>query len=156
MIEKTACRMGVRRSSDGFGFITAMTAEEPGMRGYHAERRAASLKARGLPDPCNDTRYWAGAERRRLLMNSLLEEARRDPTLETLRAFIQFRDPRRGYVCYNGETFHPEDLPVEFTLRTTIWTLREGAALWWAKEGDTASFDNPKPPVSFTGAWAWS
>ena len=45
---KSACRIGVRRGPNGFGFITAMTAEEPGMQGDLAERHAASLEARYL------------------------------------------------------------------------------------------------------------
>ena len=46
MIEKSACRIGTRRRNDGFGFITAMTAEEPGMRAFLADRRAAQQNSR--------------------------------------------------------------------------------------------------------------
>lgn len=155
MIEKSACRIGVRKSRDGFGFITACTAEEPGMQAYLADRRAYSLKARGLPPDCADTLYWAGAERRRMLMNALLEEARANPTLETLRRIIQFRDPARGQVCYNGEELYPGGTRLEFTLRTQIWLLREGRALWWAKDGDTPSYENRKPDVVFKDVFLW-
>jgi len=154
MIEKSACRIGVRRSRDGFGFITAMTAEEPGMHAFLAERRAASLQARNLPPDCDDVHFWRGADQRRALMNELLDEARANPTLETLRRFIQFRDPKRGLVCYNGELL-PGGTPLEHTIRTTIWLLREGRAQWWALEGDTPSFENRKEDVRVQDAGLW-
>jgi len=155
MIEKSACRIGVRRSPDGFGFVTAMTAEEPGMNAFLRERRAASLIARNLPDPCADTVYWNGADHRHELMKELLNEARSAPTLEKLRSIIQFRDSARGQVCYNGEVFFPGGPPCEYTLRTSIWLLREGRAKWWAKEGDVPSFENPKPDVHYSDVWLW-
>ncbi len=155
MVEKSACRIGVRHSPDGFGFITAMTMHEPSMKAYLADRQAASLKARGLPEECADTAYWRGAGRRHDLMNELLEEARESPTLEGLRRFIQFRDPRRGQVCYNGEILFPGGPPCEHTLRTTIWLLREGRAMWWAKEGDTPSFENRMPDLDYKDVWLW-
>jgi hypothetical protein len=155
MIEKSACRIGVRKSRDGFGFITACTAEEPGMKAYLADRRAYSLKARKLPAECPDTIYWGIAEKRRNLMNQLLDEARANPTLEKLRQIIQFRDPKRGQVCYNGEELYPGGTPLEFTLRTQIWLLREGRALWWAKEGQTPSYENRKEDVVFKDVFLW-
>jgi len=155
MVEKSACRIGVRYSPDGFGFITAMTAEEPGMHAFLEDRRFASLKARGMTEDSNDLRYWRGADARRALMSELLDEARQHPTLEKLRQMIQFRDPKRGYVCYNAEVFHPGDFPVEFTLKSSIWLLREGKAQWWAKEGDTPSFENRKPDVKFNDVLTW-
>lgn len=154
MVEKSACRIGVRRSPDGFGFITAMTAEEPGMHAFLADRRAHSLKARGLPSDCDDAAYWTGADKRRALMAELLDEARANPTLEGLCRFIQFRDPRRGLVCYNGEPL-PSGQPVEHTIRTTIWLLREGRAQWWALENGKPSFENRKEDVRFENVLTW-
>lgn len=154
MIEKSACRIGVRRSPDGFGFITAMTAEEPGMNAWLADRRAYSLKARNLPPDCDDVHYWRGGDRRRELMNELLDEGRKAPTLEKLRSIIQFRDPRRGLVCYNGELL-PGGTPVEHTIRTAIWLLREGRAMWWALEAGKPSFENRKPDVEFKDVLRW-
>jgi hypothetical protein len=155
MVEKSRCRIGVRYSPDGFGFITAMTMNEPAMKAYLHDRRAYSLKARGLAAPCNDTDYWAEADHRYQLMTELLDEARRAPTLEKLRQIIQFRDPVRGKVCYNGERLKPEYAPCEFTLRTSIWLLREGRAQWWAKQGDTPSFANRQPDVTYPDALRW-
>lgn len=155
MIEKSACRIGVRRSPDGFGFVTEMTAEEPSMRAYLAETRAASLKARDLPEECSDTVHWRDADHRRELMQELLDEARKNPTLEGLRRIIQFRDPKRGKVCYNGEILTPGGPPCNFTLRTTIWLLREGRAMWWAKEGDKPSFENRKEDIEFKDVLLW-
>jgi hypothetical protein len=154
MVEKSACRIGVRRSPDGFGLITAMTAEEPAMNAYLADRRAHSLKARGLPPDCDDAAYWKGGDRRRALMNELLDEGRKNPTLEKLRQVIQFRDPKRGLVCYNGEPL-PSGAPVEHTIRTTIWLLREGRAMWWAIDGATPSFKNRREDVEFKDVLRW-
>ena len=156
MIEKTACRIGVRRSSDGFGFVTAMTAEHPEMNAYLADRRAASLVSRGLPDPCDDTRYWALQDQRRAIMTRLLEEARRESTLEKMRALMQYRGPD-GFVCDNGDVLHPGGPPIEFTLRTTIVCLAEGRALWWARDSETGSpsWENPMPDVKFDNVLLW-
>jgi hypothetical protein len=155
MIEKSACRIGVRWSPDGFAFITAMTVAEPAMNAYLADRRAASLKARHLPEDCSDTTYWRGADHRRALLDALLDEARKAPTLEKLRQIMQFRDPKRGYVCYNAEVFHSGGPPCEYTLRTSLWILRERRAQWWAKAGDVPSFENLQPDVTYSDVLAW-
>ena len=64
-------------------------------------------------------------------------------------------DPERGQVCYNGEIFFPGGPSSEFTLRTSLWLLREGRAMWWAKDGDTPSFENRKEDVSYSDVWLW-
>src|SRR5688572_19612274 len=91
MIEKSATRIGVRYSPDGFGFITAMTQEHPEMQKYVRGKRAESLKARGLPEDCADAHYWGLQDKRQRLMTELLDEARKNPTVENLRKIIQFR-----------------------------------------------------------------
>jgi len=155
MIEKSACRIGVRRSPDGFAFITAMTAQEAGMKTFLQDRRTASILARRLPKENEDATYWKAQDRRGQLMNELLDEARKNPTVETLRRFIQFRDPQRGNVCGNGEVLFPGGHPSEYTLRTSLWLLREGKAMWWGREGDKPSFENRKPDVTYDGVWLW-
>ncbi len=155
MIEKSACRIGVRWSKDGFGFITAMTAEHPDMNAYLNDRRQASIKVRNLKPGSCDEIYWQKQDSRRRLMNELLDEARKNPTLETMKRFIQFRDPERGNVCGNGERYAPECPESEYTVRTVIWLLKEGRALWWAKKGDIPSFENPMPQVRFENVLLW-
>jgi hypothetical protein len=155
MIEKSACRIGVRWSEDGFGFITAMTAEHPEMNKYLQDRRQASLKARNLgPGSCDEI-YWKKQDQRRQLMNELLEDARKNPTLETMRRFIQFRDPVRGNVCGNGEIYEKGCPPSEYTVRTIIWLLSKGKALWWARKDNIPSFENPMPDVKFENVLLW-
>lgn len=154
MIEKSACRIGVRRSQDGFGFITAMTAEEPGMRAFLADRRAYSIQARGLSSPCADTRYWDAQDNRHVIMTRLLAEARREPTVEKLRQIMQYRGPD-GVVCDNGDVLFPGDPPIEHTIKTTIWLLSEGCAQWWAMEGETPSFKNRKEDVQYDNIHPW-
>jgi hypothetical protein len=155
MIEKSACRIGVRWSPDGFGFITAMTAEDPGMNAFLADRRAASVKARGLPPGNSDEPYWAKQDARRLLMNELLAEARKNPTYEVMRQFIQFRDPVRGNVCGFGERCIPDGPESEFTIRTMIFELRAARAHWWAQEGNTPSWKRPMPDECFPDVLPW-
>jgi hypothetical protein len=158
MIEKTACRIAVRYSPDGFAFITAMVQDDPAMKAYHADRKAASLVARGLPTPCADTAYWAAQERRLAIMKELLEESRRHPTLQQLQRFVQFRDPERGNVAGNGEILFPGGLPSEHTVKTTIWLLTEGKAIWWSRDHQRGipSWQNRMPDVTFRGVWSWS
>lgn len=155
MIEKSACRIGVRWSPDGFAFITAMTAQEPGMQTFLQDRRTASILARKLPKENADAAYWKAQDKRGRLMNELLDDARRNPTVETMRRFIQFRDPQRGNVCGNGEIYFPGGQPSEYTLKTSLWLLGEGRAMWWAREGDKPSFENRKPDVTFENVWLW-
>lgn len=156
MIEKTACRIAVRRSRDGFGFVTAMTQEDPDLRRFVAERRAASLKARGLSSPCADTRYWDAQDARRTVLNRLLDDARANPTLETLRAMMQYRGPD-GLVAGNGDVLHPGDPGIEHTLRTQIFCLAEGRTLWWARDNarDIPSWENRREDVTFKDVWLW-
>ncbi len=156
MIEKTACRIGIRKGV-GFGFITAMTQLHPDMQKYVRERRAQSIVDRKLPTPCVDSVYWEMQDNRAKLMNELLEDAKKNPSVETLRRFIQFRDPNRGNVAGNGEIMFDGKTPLEHTLKTTIWKLRDGAALWWARDKDrgTPSWENRMPDVQFNGVWKW-
>ena len=156
MIEKSACRIGVRWSPDGFAFITAMTAEEPGMNAFLADRRAASIKARRLPPGNADEAYWKKQDSRRQLMNELLADARQRPTIESLRRLIQFRDPVRGNVCGFGERYLADGPESECTIRTAIWELRAGRARWWAQQGDTPSWNNRMPDVEYRDVLTWS
>jgi len=155
MVEMSACRIGVRRSNDGFGFITAMTAEEPTFRAYLDKTRDASLKARDLPEDCDDTTYWKKCDQRRELLNEMLDEARQNPTLEKLRSMIQCRDPKRGFVCYDGDPIQPGGPPLEWTMRTAIWMLNEKKAIWWSKEGDAPSWETRMSDVEFKEVLPW-
>lgn len=156
MIEKTAARIGVRWSPDGFGFVTAMTAEDPEMNAYLADRRKASLVSRGLTDPCGDTRYWELQDQRRVLMNRLIDEARRDPSLESVRTMLQYRGDD-GMTCDNGDVLHPSDPPIEYTLRTHIVSLGEARAWWWArdKQRNIPSWENPQEDVVYDDVLRW-
>jgi len=155
MIEKTACRIGVRRTS-GFGFITAMTAQHPEMRAFLEDRRAASLVDRGLPTPCPDTVYWELQQKRHDIMARLLDEARKAPTLEKLRALMQYRG-KDGMVADNGDIIFPGGPPIEHTLRTHIVCLAEGRSLWWARDKKTGkpSWENRMPDVTFKDVMLW-
>jgi hypothetical protein len=133
MIEKSACRIGVRMARDGFGFVTAMTAEHPEMHAFLEDRRNASLKARNMRPPCVDTAYWDTQDRRRAIMNRLIDEAKKAPTFENLRALMQYRG-KDGMVADNGEVLFPGGPPCEHTVRICIWCLREGVTAWWARD----------------------
>lgn len=158
MIEKTTCRIGVRWSTDGFGYITAMTQHDPEIRKYVHQKRAESLPARGLKAPCADTVYWAAQDKRRDLMQELLDEAKKKPSVEALRSIIQFRDPKRGNVAGNGEPLIAEGPPSEWTLKTSLWELAKGRARWWARDNATGkpSFENRMPDVEFKDVWLWN
>jgi len=154
MIEKSSCRIGARRSEDGFGFVTAMTMEEPEMNAYLADRRATSLKARALPEECDDAAYWREADHRRRLLNELVAEAKAKPTFEGLRQIMHWRDGR-GRVCYRGEPLRPGGPGCEYTLRTAIWILREGRIAWWLGDADTEVSDSRQPDAHVDEAVRW-
>lgn len=155
MVEKTACRIGVRRSR-GFGFITAMTQEHPEIRAFVADRRAASLTARGLPNPCADTRYWDAQDVRRGIMSRLTAEAAKAPTLEKMRALMQYRGSD-GVVADNGDVLAPGDPPIEHTIKTAIVCLGEARALWWTRDNERniPSWDNRREDVVFRDVMLW-
>jgi hypothetical protein len=160
MIEKTACRIAVRPSEDGFGFVTAMAQEDPAMRDYIADRREASLEARGLKAPCADTEYWAAQDKRHRLLKELLDEARKNPTFEVMREMMHFRCDTRGQTVYCGEPIHCNGEAVgafEHTLFTHITMLREGRAAWWTydKAASTPVWQNPQPDAEFSDALLW-
>lgn len=156
MIEKSACRMGVRWSHDGFGYVTAMTAEDPAMHAYLEDRREASLKARGLTAPCADTRYWAVQETRRGIMNRLMKEARANPTFEKMQQIMQYRG-EDGLCCDNGDVLYPGDPPLEYTIKTQIICLSEGRAAWWTRvdETNTPSWEHREEDVHFKDVLLW-
>ncbi len=148
ILEKSACRVGIRRLSGGFGYVTAMTAETPAFRAYLHDRRSASLQARGLDASSPDARYWAEADHRHELLRELVEESRAKPTFESLRRILQYRGDR-GRVCYNGDDLGG-GLELEHTLRTTIWKLQDFEAVWWARtSGGMPSFEASPQPISY-------
>ena len=156
MIEKSACRIGVRTVRDGFGFVTAMTAAHPEMHAFLEGRRAASLKARGLHAPCDDTRYWEAQDGRHRIMKRLLDQARKAPTFEALRGLMQYRGAD-GMVCDNGDVLRPDGPPIEHTVKTEIFCLGEGLAAWWARdhEKNIPSWERRMPDVRFDNTSLW-
>lgn len=161
MIEKTAQRMSVRWSKDGFGFVTAMVQVDPELKKFVQQKRLDWLKSRGMdPDNCDDTVYWAAQDRRQKLMEELLEEARAKPTVEALRKMLQFRDDKRGWSAVCGEPIRPGVKGTgcyEHTLRTQVWLLAQGKAKWWAYDHKTGKpvWENPQPDVTFENDWKW-
>ena len=157
LLEKTSCRLGVRHSPDGFGFLTAMTAQDPEIKTFLADRRSASLAERGLTTPCADTRYWDAQDVRHGIMERLLDEARENPTLEGMRALLQYRG-EDGVVCDNGDMLHPDDPPIEHTIKTQIICLSEKRALWWTRDNEKniPSWQNRREDVTFKNVWSWN
>lgn len=160
MFEKTACRIAVRKSPDGFGHITAMAQEDSELRDYVQDRQKASLDARGLCEDCDDTHYWKAQYRRSALMGDLVDEARQNPTLDKLREIIQYRNPERGNVAGNGEPVRPHATDsgiFEHTTKTQIWLLGKGQAQWWARDNNTGtpSWENRQVDVNFENVLLW-
>jgi hypothetical protein len=89
-------------------------------------------------------------------MNRLLDAARKDPTVDALRALMQYRGAD-GVVCDNGDVLFPGDAPIEHTIRTHIICLREGRSLWWARDPRTGapSWKNPMPEVTYKNVLLW-
>jgi len=137
MIEKSACRMSVRHSTNGYGYITAMTAEEPEFRKFLDDRRSASLVARELDESCPDVRYWKETDNRRQLLGRLVSDAQTHPSFESMRQILQYR-VGSDRVCYNGDDLG--GIESEYTVKTTIWELRDRQAVWWARSGQIPSF----------------
>lgn len=157
MFEKTACRVAVRRGRDGFGYVTAMTQEDPAMWEFVNGRRIASLADRGLPNPCNDTRYWAAQDNRRGIMNRLMDEARKNPTVDKLRSIMQYRE-KDGLVAGNGDVLFPGDSPIEHTIKTQIHCLAEGRSIWWTRDNERniPSWQNQREDIKQKDVFLWN
>lgn len=156
-IEKSTRKMKVRWKPDGFGFVTGMTVEDPELQAHAAACREKSRVMRGLPEVCADTAYWKAQDPRRVLMRELLEEAKQNPTVEAMRALLQYRGPR-GKVAGDGDVYLPGGPEAEHTARTQIWILREGRAKWWKRDHarNIPSWKNPQPDVVYEGVWTWN
>ncbi len=156
MIEKTACRIAVRWSPDGFGFVTAMVQNDPGLKKFVTDKKYESLPLRGLdPNDCNDVAYWAHQEKRNTFQQEMFEQARKAPTLEWMRKMLQSRDPVKGFCAGNGEPNrpgHPQTTQLEYTLTTKIILMDQRKSKWWARDNakNIPSWENPQPDHIFT------
>jgi hypothetical protein len=155
MIEKTACRIATRWSPDGFGFVTAMVQNDPGLKKFVTEKKFASLAPRGLdPNNCDDVAYWALQEKRNTFQQEMLDAARKAPTLESFRKMLQARDPVKGFCAGDGEPCRP-GVPgtsqLEYTLTTKIILLDKRKSKWWARDNtkNIPSWENPQPDFTF-------
>jgi hypothetical protein len=140
VIEKSTCRHGLRKSSDGFIATTEMSAEEPAYKKFLWEKRVSSLAPRGLDKTSVDWAYWKACETRSSRLMSQVEKAKQAPTHEKIQEIIYENTGQVEQVHMTGMPCHPEQKPedCEWSLRTTIWALNQGGA--------EASF--AKPPLS--------
>jgi hypothetical protein len=93
---------------------------------------------------------------RRNIMNRLIADAKENPTLESMRAILQYRG-KDGVVCDNGDIPFPGDPPIEFTIKTHIICLSEGRALWWTRDNETGtpSWENRREDITFEDVLLW-
>ena len=160
MIEKTARRIAVRYSEDGFGFITAMAQEDASLKSFVQERREKFLQTLKPVEREETVKYWAAQNQRHALMQELLDDARQNPNAEAMRELMQFRCSTRGCVAAGGEPILADSIGgacFEHTLRTHIWQLRNGVAQVWERhdESSTPSWENRLPDVQFDDVWKW-
>jgi hypothetical protein len=138
IIEKSACRFGVRRSPDGFSATTEMSAEDPTYKAYLWKTRERSLRTRGLTQDCADWTYWKAAERRSARLLKLVEADKTAPTFAKIEETIYDHIGQPEQVHMDGSKCHPDQEEGEWTLRTTIWVVRDQAA----------QYSFAEPPVS--------
>ncbi len=140
VVEKSSCRYGLRKSSDGFIGTTEMSAEEPTYRKFLWEKRVSSLAPRGLDETSVDWAYWKACEKRSARLGALIEKAKAAPSFEKIQEVIYDHTGEVEAIHMDGMSCHPAQKPqeCEWTLRTTVWVVNEGRA--------QASF--AKPPLS--------
>jgi len=138
VIEKSTCRYGLRRVEDGFAATTEMSAQTSEQRAYLWETRERSLQQRGLDRDSADWAYWVAAEQRSERLQTLLDEARAEPTFEAIENMIYDHIDSPEQVHMDGSLCHPDQTDAEWSLRTTIWVLEE----------QRAQFSWAEPPVS--------
>ncbi len=156
MIEKTACRIATRWSPDGFGFVTAMVQNDPGLKKFVYDKRYESLPLRGLnPKDCDDVTYWGLQDKRNIFQQEMIDAARKAPTLEWMRKMLQARDPVKGFCAGDGEPCRP-GVPgtgqLEYTLTTKITMLDKRKSRWWARDHakNIPSWENQQPDFTFS------
>lgn len=128
VMEKTACRVAVRPSNNGFAWTTEMAAEDPQLSEYLWSTRERSLTQRGLDHDSPDWAYWQAAQRRSQRLGRLVREAQADPTFQALQAIIYDHTGEPEQIHMDGSRCHPLQGEGEWTLRTTIWVLDERQA----------------------------
>jgi hypothetical protein len=138
VIEKSTCRYGLRKSTDGFAATTEMSAEDPNYKAYLWETRERSIRNRGLTHASADWAYWKAAERRSARLLSLVKEASAAPTFAKMEAVIYDHTGKPEQVHMDGSKCHPEQEAGEWSLRTVIWVINEQAA----------QYSFAEPPVS--------
>lgn len=153
VIEKSACRIGVRYLSDGFGFVTSMTAADPEFRAYLVDRRENSLKERGLGPDSGDAHYWKAADRRHALLEELLAEAKKCPTYAELKRLIQYRSDH-GNVLVCGDSLGG-GAESAYTLRTTIWKLSNLEAHWQGINDNNPIYEAPVRTEKYVDVLPW-
>lgn len=138
VIEKSSCRLGVRKSADGFSAMTEMSAEEPVFKKYLWETREKSLRERGLTKDSADWAYWKAAEVRSARLLRLVDEAKGEPTYEKLERIIYDHIGSPEQVHMDGSKCHPDQEEGEWTLRTAVWEV----------DARRARYSFAEPPVS--------
>ena len=140
-LEKSNCRVGVRKAINGASAVTACSYITPEMNRFHQERAKISIKARNLPAACADQVYWDGCEKRYHRLLELVDElVRQGPTLEGLnRIVLDHEVPFPDRICLAGEEFHPDALGANWTLESHVSVLTGPTrrTLWHRVEGDT-------------------
>jgi hypothetical protein len=131
VIEKSACRYGVRKVEDGFAATTGGAAEEPVYKSYLWETRERSLTPRGLDHDSYDWAYWKASEGRSARLLKLVNEAKRNPTYSSMESVIYDHTGRMDQIHLDGSKCHPDQQVTECTQRTIIWVLNEKRA-WYS------------------------
>jgi hypothetical protein len=145
VFEKANCRMGVRKSLNGASATTACSYLIPEMNRFHKERGKASIAARGWAEDCCDAVYWQGCEKRyERLLQLVADEVARGATFEGVRRIVLDHDvPFPDRICLAGESSHPEENSVNWTLTSHTSALLGPTrrTLWSRAEGETAAYD---------------
>ncbi|HVF09792.1 MAG TPA: hypothetical protein VNA16_03270, partial [Abditibacteriaceae bacterium] len=145
--EKSNCRLGVRRSTDGTAAVTACSYLIPEMKKFKAERSRLSLKLRGWDETSPDWVYWTGCDARYERLLKLTAEAnQRGATLEDMANIVtDHAVPFPERICLAGERSHRDDADVNWTLISSASVL-EGPhrrTLFYRVEGSTPCYNSP-------------
>ena len=163
VFEKSNCRLGVRRATDGASATTACAYLTPEMRKFKHEAGRKSLEVRGWDESAPDWLYWMGCEARYERLLNLVDEVNaRGATLEDVAAIgTDHGVPFPDRICLAGQLAHPDETTGNWTLVSQAHVM-EGPnrrTLWHRVEGDVPCYENPPylilgDGVEMNPAWA--
>ena len=126
-----------------------MAAEDPTYKEYLWQTRERSLEQRGLGHDSTDWAYWKAAESRSNRLLKMLESARHEPTYSAMESIVYDHTGEPDQINLDGGKCHPDEDPVNWTLRTAVHVMDERCAFYSFAEPPLGAHLTPRHRKDF-------